>query len=183
MQANDLLGRFNVLTIELNQFEQPETKESCQEAIVLHANSKQTVFSISIDALLNEGRQLLKILMGTNNNESIMINNDNVTTTTAAATATTASALQLPGTRDSGYSGSSSSELTEKFSLDYFNEAVKIKELMEQLRMYKQKVQNLWQQKKLKLEQCLQLRVFELDCCQVQIFNFAIHEILRFKIF
>ncbi len=67
------------------------------------------------------------------------------------------------GTRDSGYSGSES----EKFSCDYFNEASKIKEPMEQLRIGKQKIQNLWQQKKLKLEQCLQLRIFEQDCSQM----------------
>jgi hypothetical protein len=42
-----------------------------------------------------------------------------------------------------------------------------IKEPMEQSRIAKKKVQNLWQQKKLKLEQCLQLRVFEQDCSQV----------------
>jgi len=35
------------------------------------------------------------------------------------------------------------------------------------LRINKQKVHNLWQQKKLKLEQCLQLRVFEQDCAQM----------------
>ena len=45
--------------------------------------------------------------------------------------------------------------------------AGKIKEPMEQLRIGKQKVHNLWQQKKLKLEQCLQLRVFEQDCAQM----------------
>ena len=68
------------------------------------------------------------------------------------------------GTRDSGYSGSSESE---KFNYDYFGEASKIKEPIEQLRAAKQKVQGLWQQKKLKLEQCLQLRIFEQDCSQV----------------
>jgi hypothetical protein len=97
---------------------------------------------MNIEQLLGEAKQLLKILIGHDNNEIL---------------------LAPVGTRDSGYSGSES----EKFNCDYFNEASKIKEPMEQMRIAKQKVQNLWQQKKLKLEQCLQLRVFEQDCSQV----------------
>ena len=141
-QANELLAKFNILQIELSTFDQPDTKEACQEAIVAHTNTKQRIFGINIDQLILEARQLLKILIGHDNNEIL---------------------LAPGGTRDSGYSGSES----EKFSCDYFNEASKIKEPMEQLRLSKQKIQSLWQQKKLKLEQCLQLRVFEQDCNQV----------------
>ena len=141
-QANELLAKFNCLQIELSTFDQPDTKEACQEAIVAHTNTKQRIFGINIEQVIAEARQLLKILIGHDANEII---------------------LAPGGTRDSGYSGSES----EKFSCDYFNEANKIKEPMEQMRLAKQKIQSLWQQKKLKLEQCLQLRVFEQDCNQV----------------
>ena len=97
---------------------------------------------MNIEILIAEAKNLLKNLIGHDNNEIL---------------------LASGGTRDSGYSGSES----EKFNCDYFNEANKIKEPMEQLRIAKQKVQNLWQQKKLKLEQCLQLRMFEQDCLQM----------------
>ena len=128
--------------MELSTFDQPDTKEACQEAIVAHSSTKQRVFGLSIDQLINEARYMLKLLVGHDHNEIL---------------------LAPGGTRDSGYSGSES----EKFSCDYFNEASKIKEPMEQLRIGKQKIQNLWQQKKLKLEQCLQLRIFEQDCSQM----------------
>lgn len=134
--------KLNNLQIELSTFEQPDTQEACKEAIVAHASTKQRVFGINIEQLLSEARNLLKTLVGQDSNEIL---------------------CAPGGTRDSGYSGSES----EKFNCDYFNEANKIKEPMEQLRSSKQKVQNLWQQKKLKLEQCLQLRIFEQDCAQV----------------
>lgn len=99
------------------------------------------MLGINIDQLINDGKSLLKSLIG--NDDALL--------------------LAPGGTRDSGYSGSDS----EKFSCDYFNEAHKIKEPMEMLKISKQKVHTLWQQKKLKLEQCLQLRVFEQDCSQM----------------
>lgn len=141
-QTNDTLSKLNALQIELSTFEQPDTKEACQEAIITHTSTKQRVFGINIEQLVTEGKQLLRVLCGHENNEIL---------------------LAPGGTRDSGYSGSES----EKLNCDYFNEASKIKEPMEQLRTSKQKVQSLWQQKKLKLEQCLQLRMFEQDCTQM----------------
>jgi len=143
-QANETLLKFGSLQIDLSTFDQPDTKEACQEAIIAHTNTKQRIFGINIEPLINEARQLLKILTGPENN-NIDIH------------------LVPGGTRDSGYSGSEA----DKLSYDYFNEANKIKDPMEQLRVSKQKVQNLWQQKKLKLEQCLQLRNFEQDCAQM----------------
>ena len=130
--------------MELSTFEQPDSKEACQEAILAHTSSKQRVLSINIEHLINEAKQLLKILVGHESSGNELL-------------------LAPGGTRDSGYSGSES----EKFNCDYFNEANRIKEPMEQLRVAKQKVQNLWQQKKLKLEQCMQLRNFEQDCAQM----------------
>ena len=109
---------------ELSSFDQPDNKEACQEAILAHSTTKQRVFSMNIEHLINEAKMLLKILTGHENNIEIL--------------------LAPGGTRDSGYSGSES----EKLSCDYFNEAGKIKEPMEQLRVAKQKVQNLWQQKR-----------------------------------
>ncbi|RMZ94452.1 triple functional domain [Brachionus plicatilis] len=141
IHSNDLLSRFGSLQIELSTFDQPDTKEACQEAIIAHTNTKQRVLGINIDQLINDGKNLLRNLIG--NDDSLL--------------------MAPGGTRDSGYSGSES----EKFSNDFFNEAHKIKEPMELLKVSKQKVHALWQQKKLKLEQCLQLRVFEQDCSQM----------------
>ena len=126
--------------MELSTFDQPDTREACQEAIVAHTSTKQRVFGINVDQLVNEGHSLLRVLTGLESNGG-----------------------EIGGARDSGYSGSES----DKFNCDYFGEAGKIKEPVEQLRTSKQKINHLWQQKKLKLEQCLQLRIFEQDCNQV----------------
>ena len=151
MQSNELINKLNVIQLELTQFEQAETKELCQDAIQNHLNLKQKIYSITIDPLINEGRQLLKNLIGEDNIQQQQPN------------------LLQAGTRDSGYSGSSNecSNTNEKFNFDYFNEANKIKEPMEHIRATKQKLQSLWQQKKIKLDQCLQLRIFEQECNQV----------------
>jgi hypothetical protein len=150
-QSSELINSFNLLHSELNIFEQPDTKDQCQEELHAHTNLKQTLFSMSIEPVVNEGRELLKVLNGAN---GMGLDNQQF----------------MPGTRDSGYSGSIN-EITgiEKFHFDYFNEAIKIKEPIEQLRVAKQKLQNAWQQKKVKLEQCLQLRMFEQDFNQVSI--------------
>jgi hypothetical protein len=138
--------------MELSTFDQPDTREACQEAIVAHTNTKQRVFGINIDQIINEGRSLLRVLTGHGDTADIMGG----------------------GARDSGYSASES----DKFNCDYFGEANKIKEPIELLRTSKQKIHHLWQQKKLKLEQCLQLRIFEQDCNQV---NFKIKVYLKLK--
>lgn len=156
IQSSELINRLNQLQIELSIFEQAENKELCQEAIQIHTNLKQKIFSISIEPLVCEGRNLLKILCGNTNNDLNEQHNHHQQQ----------HSLNIAGARDSGYSGSSN-ESNEKFNYDYFNEANKIKEPMEQLRISKQKLQSLWQQKKVKLEQCLQLRIFEQDCNQM----------------
>lgn len=139
-QSTDLVSKLNVLQMELGSFDQPDTREACQEAIIAHNNTKQRVFGINVEQLINEGRSLLKML----NQDVSNANNELI--------------------RDSGYSDLSDAG---KFMNDYFGEAGKIREPIEQLRTAKQKISSLWQQKKLKLEQCLQLRIFEQDCNQV----------------
>lgn len=141
-QSTDLLSKLNVLQMELGSFDQPDTREACQEAIIAHNNTKQRVFGINVEQLINEGRSLLRML----NQDGSNINS-------------------------SSSGGGSDLLLSEggKFMNDYFGEAGKIREPMEQLRSAKQKINTLWQQKKLKLEQCLQSRIFEQDCNQVRV--------------
>ena len=106
----------------MNQFEQAESKELCQEEIQNHLNLKQKIYSITIDPILNEGRNLLKSLIGDDQQHHHQQQHSLIQTSA--------------GARDSGYSGSSnesSSSSNEKFNYDYFNEANKIKEPMEYL--------------------------------------------------
>lgn len=154
-QSGELINKINSIQNELNQFEQGESRDVCHEAIQNHLNLKQKIYSISIDPLINEGKNLLKILIGDDVNIQQQLQQQSLLQTAA-------------GTRDSGYSGSSGESTNEKYYFDYFNEAIKIKEPMEIMRAAKQKLQSLWQQKKIKLEQCLQLRIFEQECNQVR---------------
>ncbi len=148
-ESNDLLNKFNSMHSELSVFEQPDTKEQCQEELGVHTNLKQKIFSISIEPIVNEGRDLLRALTGVHDTG---LDNQQL----------------MPGIRDSGYSDSINEiAAIDKFHYDYFNEAVRIKEPIEHLRVAKQKLQNVWQQKKIKLEQCLQLRLFEQDLSKV----------------
>jgi hypothetical protein len=53
------------------------------------------------------------------------------------------------------------------YPLDYFDEARKISLVMDNLRSAKERCFQLWHQKKNRLEQNLQLRLFEQDCDRV----------------
>jgi hypothetical protein len=149
-QSKELLTKMSQLQSEFSQFEQADTKEQCQEAIQQHSSTKQRIISsLNTEPLVNEARNLLKALSG--NMQQL-------------------ESLMAAGARDSGYSGSSepaSSLSLSTHQFDSFNESARIKECMDQLRHGKQMVQNLWHQKKLKLEQAHQLRLYEFDCNQM----------------
>jgi hypothetical protein len=98
-QSADLLALFAQLQSELSTFDQPDTKEACQDAMVTHTSTKQRTFSITIEQLLNDGKSLLKTLIG---HDLMMVMSNN----------------EIGGTRDSGYSCSESSE--PKFFNDFF---------------------------------------------------------------
>ena len=58
-----MLSKFNALQIELSTFEQPDTKEACQDAIISHTSTKQRVFTMNIEILIAEDKHLLKNLI------------------------------------------------------------------------------------------------------------------------
>jgi len=65
-----------------------------------------------------------------------------------------------------------SSSQQRTYPLDYFDEARKISLVMDNLRSAKERCFQLWHQKKNRLEQNLQLRLFEQDCDRVNKFIF-----------
>ena len=204
-QSNEMLGKLSALQIELSSFDQPDTKEACQDAIVAHTSTRQRVFGLNIDSLCSDARHLLALLGAGSNSSS---NNSNDNGNGNSIDMLMPGAVGSSSARDSGYSGSSetaadassllsSSSTLAKFQhhhhhyaqhqrhqqhpqqqqqhlvgssggmLDHFNDSTRVKELADHLKIAKQKVQSVWQQKKLKLEQCLQLRIFEQDCTQM----------------
>ncbi len=74
-------------------------------------------------------------------------------------------------TVDSGYSGSSHGSFTSTSSTaaspDFQQASPRINRMLDSIGATRQQLHQLWQLKKMKLEQCLQLRLFEQDCRKV----------------
>jgi hypothetical protein len=68
---------------------------------------------------------------------------------------------------DSGYSGRESSSSNMACNPDMQGCIPQIMQLLDQVHSGQQQLLQLWQIKKVKLEQCLQLRIFEQDCEKV----------------
>lgn len=73
---------------------------------------------------------------------------------------------------DSGYSGRDSSASNMTCNPDMQASIPQIMQLLDQVHSGQQQLLQLWQIKKAKLDQCLQLRLFEQDCEKVK-FNYA----------
>ena len=68
---------------------------------------------------------------------------------------------------DSGYSGRDSTASNMTSNLDMQASIPVIMQLLDQVHSGQQQLLQLWQIKKMKLDQCLQLRHFEQDCDKV----------------
>lgn len=77
--------------------------------------------------------------------------------------------FRLTGDNNSGYdSGYSGSEAGSVGNPDMQSAVPQILQNLEAVRSTQQHLLQLWHHKKLKLDQCLQLRMFELDCDKVR---------------
>ena len=82
---------------------------------------------------------------------------------------------------DSGYSGRDSTASNMTSNLDMQASIPVIMQLLDQVHSGQQQLLQLWQIKKMKLDQCLQLRHFEQDCDKVfkmfgtLVLNFVYH--------
>ena len=76
--------------------------------------------------------------------------------------------LSTTESTDSGYSGRDSVSSSMAYNPDLQAAIPQIMHLLDQMHSGQQHLLHLWQIKKTKLEQCLQLRVFEQDCEKVR---------------
>ena len=75
---------------------------------------------------------------------------------------------------DSGYSGRDSSSSNMTCNPDMQSCIPQIMQLLDQVHSGQQQLLQLWQIKKAKLDQCLQLRLFEQECEKVSYFNILV---------
>ena len=75
--------------------------------------------------------------------------------------------LSTAESADSGYSGRDSVSSSMAYNPDLQAAIPQIMHLLDQMHSGQQHLLHLWQIKKTKLEQCLQLRIFEQDCEKV----------------
>lgn len=152
--SKETLHAYELLYNELQQADLSNNVARAQDAIETHMTVfKDQLSRVNIEPLLNDGQHLLNMLRGTSENENLMLK----------------------------------SQQQRMYPLDYFDEARKISlvnlnprqnkililffKVMDNLRSAKERCFQLWHQKKNRLEQNLQLRLFEQDCDRVNMKN------------
>ncbi|XP_077997417.1 kalirin-like [Glandiceps talaboti] len=136
-QALDLLNKMEKLRVELCDMDFPHDVQGAKEMIDDHANLKRRVLKAPVEYLYTEGQKLIHRLSGTTLEEC---------------------------TTDSGYSGSSSSSSMTSANADFHGALPRISNLLKNLHSKREYLQEMWHARKLKLDQCFQMRVFEQDC-------------------
>ncbi|CAF1006794.1 unnamed protein product, partial [Didymodactylos carnosus] len=135
--SKETLQKYESNYNELNLSDQSSNVRTAQDAIESHMIIyKDKLSRITIDGLINEGKNLLNMLRIPLSNNVEQQQQDN----------------------------NASKSNQRAFALDYFDEARKITIVMDNLRSAKDRCYLLWHQKKVRLEQNLQLRLFEQDC-------------------
>jgi hypothetical protein len=133
--SKETLHAYELLYNELQQADLSNNVARVQDAIETHMTVfKDQLSRINIDPLINDGQHLLNMLRGNSENENLMMKSQQ------------------------------QQQQQRTYSLDYFDEARKISLVMDNLRSAKERCFQLWHQKKNRLEQNLQLRLFEQDC-------------------
>ncbi len=154
--SKETLHAYELLYNELQQTDLSNNVARAQDSIETHMTVfKDQLSRVNIDPLINDGQHLLNILKGSSDNEK--------------------------------------SQQQRTYPLDYFDEARKISlvktisidlkckilffeyfKVMDNLRSAKERCFQLWHQKKNRLDQNLQLRLFEQDCDRVK-YSFIIY--------
>ncbi|XP_033628960.1 kalirin-like [Asterias rubens] len=141
-KASELMHRQDHLKREMNCTNFSMTIEGAQQQIEEHTRLREQVLEIPVEQINQEGQKLLRrICSGFNGDEST--------------------------TTDSGYSGSSHGSFTSMSSIaasaDFHGVVPRVNRMMDSVTATRQQLHQLWQIRKLKLEQCLELRLFEQD--------------------
>ncbi|PNF33717.1 hypothetical protein B7P43_G11430 [Cryptotermes secundus] len=134
-QAADLLDRLDDLQEDLSRNDFADDVAGAKHGIDLHAEMKKKIMKAPVEDIDHIGQRLLQRLSGDSNSGY-----------------------------DSGYSGRDSEASSVVANPDLQASVPQILQNLEAIRTSQQHLLQLWHHKKLKLDQCFQLRLFEQDC-------------------
>ncbi|KDR16954.1 Triple functional domain protein, partial [Zootermopsis nevadensis] len=134
-QAADLLDRLDDLQEDLSRNDFADDVAGAKHGIDLHCEMKKKIMKAPVEDIDHIGQRLLQRLSGDSNSGY-----------------------------DSGYSGRDSEASSVVANPDLQASVPQILQNLEAIRTSQQHLLQLWHHKKLKLDQCFQLRLFEQDC-------------------
>lgn len=138
-QANDIADRIEDFQEDLQHFDLAEDVNGAKHHIDNHTDMKRKILKLPLDDLEGQGQKLLGKLAQYMN--------------------------RLDGTTPSTLSGASSNDSSPNSPNPDINDTInQVLQHLESSRNAQQQLLILWQQKKTKLDQCFQLRLFEQDC-------------------
>ena len=153
-QSSDLLGRLEEMREDLNANDFADDTCRAKQAVDAHMEMRRRVVKVPVDNMDSVGQRLLHRL----------------------AASAEGAAGQLAG------APSADSVTTNMaYNPDLQTAIPQIMHYLDQMHSGQQHLLHLWQIKKTKLEQCLQLRVFEQDCEKVM--NQVLFDIFLFFLF
>lgn len=135
-QSSDLLDRLEDMREDLNHNDFADDVAGAKKGMDLHNEVKKKIHKIPVENIDSMGQRLLQRL----------------------------STCESGNSYDSGYSGRDSTASNMTLNPDLQASIPLIMQLLDQLHSGQQQLLQLWQLKKNKLDQCLQLRMFEQDC-------------------
>lgn len=144
------LARLEELQETLSQRDLPRDLEGARRLMEEHAALKKRATKASVEELDTQGRRLLQRLQSQ----------------TAGGGSSGESGY---GNRAGGASGDSNDHHGFHAHADTHNLVAKVTGLLDKLHGTRQNLQQLWHMRKLKLDQCFQLRLFEQDAEKVKV--------------
>ncbi|XP_042899532.1 kalirin isoform X2 [Parasteatoda tepidariorum] len=137
-KGSDLLSRMEAVKEELTRNEFADDVSSSKAMIDSHATLKKKIMQVPVEDIDMEGQQVLhKLSFATGGSSG--------------------------GSCDSGYSSRDSGPAGMAGNVDFQNSVPQIVQLLENIHVTRQHLLQLWHIRKVKLDQCLQLRLYEQD--------------------
>eukprot|EP00057_Strongylocentrotus_purpuratus_P005293 XP_003730629.2 PREDICTED: kalirin [Strongylocentrotus purpuratus] len=136
-KAVDMMQHQEQITQELNCMNYAMDIEGAQSCLQDHEMLRRSIQQMPVEAVNQEGQKVLRRICGVFGGDSVTV--------------------------DSGYGGSFTSSSTVSLNADFQAVAPRILQLLDNVANTRQHLYQLWTAKQAKLEQCLQLKLFEQD--------------------
>nr|XP_054757558.1 kalirin-like [Lytechinus pictus] len=153
-KAVDMMQHQEQITLELGCMNFAMDIEGAQSSLQDHEMLRRSIQQMPVEAVNQEGQKVLRRICGVFGGDSVTV--------------------------DSGYGGSFTSSSTVSLNADFQAVAPRILQLLDNVANTRQHLYQQWTTKQAKLEQCLQLKLFEQDA--KKLFDWLEHHIDLFLI-